>query len=108
MGCCAPRSAGFFALPESLSLLTPDRHCFLIRSSPSSAVLLIQAFLSYFQYINAETSAGGIAHWATSEVEGSLRTNATDWRAAWQAYIEGIIRVTKPYEISVGGPVIGK
>ncbi|KAL0951714.1 hypothetical protein HGRIS_008390 [Hohenbuehelia grisea] len=57
-------------------------------------------------YINAETTAGGIAHWATSEVAGDLRTNATDWKAAWQAYIQGIINVTAPNQITHGGPVI--
>lgn len=59
------------------------------------------------QYINAETTAGGIAHWATSEVAGNLRTNDTDWKAAWQDYIKGIIDVTAPNQISSGGPVIG-
>ncbi|KAF8238073.1 glycoside hydrolase family 35 protein [Tricholoma matsutake] len=58
-------------------------------------------------YINAETSAGGIAHWATSEVAGTLRTNDTDWMAAWQAYIQGIINITIPNQINGGGPVIG-
>ncbi|KAJ6579095.1 glycoside hydrolase family 35 protein [Mycena vulgaris] len=57
-------------------------------------------------YINAETTAGGIAHWATSEVAGQLRTNATDWQAAWQAYVQGIIEETAPNQISNGGPVI--
>jgi len=57
-------------------------------------------------YINAETSAGGIAHWTTSEVAGQLRTNATDWNAAWQAYIQGIIKVTAPNQITAGGPVV--
>ncbi|KAG6840788.1 hypothetical protein C0991_004328 [Blastosporella zonata] len=57
-------------------------------------------------YINAETTAGGIAHWATSEVAGTLRTNATDWRSAWQAYVQGIIDVTAPNQITQGGPVI--
>ncbi|RDB14620.1 putative beta-galactosidase A [Hypsizygus marmoreus] len=57
-------------------------------------------------YINAETSAGGIAHWATTEVAGTLRTNDTDWKAAWQAYIQGIIKVTAPNQIQHGGPVI--
>ncbi|KAG6827509.1 hypothetical protein H0H92_011481 [Tricholoma furcatifolium] len=57
-------------------------------------------------YINAETTAGGIAHWATSQVAGALRTNATDWQAAWQPYIEGIINVTAPNQITAGGPVI--
>ncbi|KAG5640758.1 hypothetical protein DXG03_007301, partial [Asterophora parasitica] len=58
------------------------------------------------QYINAETTAGGIAHWTTSEVAGSLRTNDTDWKEAWQAYIEGIIKVTAPNQITSGGPII--
>ncbi|KAL4259131.1 glycosyl hydrolase 35 family protein [Pleurotus pulmonarius] len=57
-------------------------------------------------YINAETTAGGIAHWATSEVAGNLRTGAADWKAAWQAYIQGIIKVTVPNQITEGGPVI--
>ncbi|KAF8877096.1 glycoside hydrolase family 35 protein [Infundibulicybe gibba] len=57
-------------------------------------------------YINAETSAGGIAHWATAEVAGALRTNATDWKAAWQPYIQGIIDQTTPNQITNGGPVI--
>ncbi|KAH8108699.1 glycoside hydrolase family 35 protein [Phellopilus nigrolimitatus] len=57
-------------------------------------------------YINAETTAGGIAHWVTSQVAGTLRTNATDYRDAWQDYISGIINVTKPNQITEGGPVI--
>ncbi|KAI9452442.1 glycoside hydrolase family 35 protein [Russula earlei] len=57
-------------------------------------------------YINAETTAGGIAHWVTSQTEGSLRTNATDFHAAWQDYIEGIIIQTAPNQITEGGPVI--
>jgi beta-galactosidase GanA len=57
-------------------------------------------------YINAETTAGGIAHWITSEVEGILRTNATTYHAAWQDYIKGIIRITVPNQITNGGPVI--
>ncbi|KAJ6585751.1 glycoside hydrolase family 35 protein [Mycena capillaripes] len=57
-------------------------------------------------YINAETSAGGIAHWITAEVGGRLRTNDSDWTAAWQDYIQRIIDETVPYQINVGGPVI--
>lgn len=57
-------------------------------------------------YINAETTAGGISHWATTEVAGKLRTNATDWRDAWLPYIQGVIDETVPYQISSGGPVI--
>jgi hypothetical protein len=59
-------------------------------------------------YINAETTAGGIAHWVTSETEGSLRTNATDFNATWQDYIQGIISEASPNQITEGGPIIGK
>ena len=43
-----------------------------------------------------------------SEVAGQLRTNATNWRAAWKDYIQGIITVTAPNQITAGGPVIGQ
>ncbi len=58
-------------------------------------------------YINAETTAGGIAHWATSQVAGTMRTNATDFRQSWQDYMAGIINTTEPNQITKGGPVIG-
>lgn len=58
-------------------------------------------------YINAETTAGGIAHWVTSEVPGRLRTNESEWFESWQAYVTAIIEETAPYQISEGGPVIG-
>ena len=57
-------------------------------------------------YINAETTAGGLAHWATT-LPGDLRTNATAYRDAWQDYIKGIAEVTVPNQITKGGPVIG-
>ncbi|TFY54520.1 hypothetical protein EVG20_g9672, partial [Dentipellis fragilis] len=57
-------------------------------------------------YINAETTAGGIAHWVTSQIAGELRTNATDFRASWQDYIHGIIEQTEKNQITNGGPVI--
>ncbi|KAJ6612834.1 glycoside hydrolase family 35 protein [Mycena sp. CBHHK59/15] len=57
-------------------------------------------------YINAETSAGGLAHYLTSEVAGHLRTNDSDFTEVWQDYIKGIIKETAPYQINVGGPVI--
>ncbi|KAI0301135.1 glycoside hydrolase superfamily [Multifurca ochricompacta] len=57
-------------------------------------------------YINAETTAGGIAHWVTSQTAGVLRTNATDFSAAWQQYIQGIIAQTTPNQITEGGAVI--
>ncbi|KAJ7627105.1 glycoside hydrolase family 35 protein [Roridomyces roridus] len=57
-------------------------------------------------YINAETSAGGIAHWITTEVSGRLRTNDSDWTASWQQYVKAIAEETAPYQIHRGGPVI--
>ncbi|KAI0632368.1 glycoside hydrolase superfamily [Trametes polyzona] len=57
-------------------------------------------------YINAETTAGGIAHWATTEVAGALRTNASDWTAAYEPYINGIIEETRPHQVTAGGPVL--
>ncbi|OCH94229.1 hypothetical protein OBBRIDRAFT_789567 [Obba rivulosa] len=57
-------------------------------------------------YINAETTAGGIAHWVTSRTAGELRTNATDFAATWPGYINEIIAQTKPAQVSAGGPVL--
>ncbi|KAH9850132.1 glycoside hydrolase superfamily [Lenzites betulinus] len=57
-------------------------------------------------YINAETTAGGIAHWATSKVAGELRTNVSDWNAAYEPYVDGIIKGTLPHQVSSGGPVL--
>ena len=42
-------------------------------------------------YINAETTAGGLALWATSLIAGELRTNDTGVRASWELYVHGII-----------------
>ncbi|KAL0060739.1 hypothetical protein AAF712_012471 [Marasmius tenuissimus] len=57
-------------------------------------------------YINAETTAGGVPHWTTTELAGEIRTNASDWRDAWQDYIDGIIERTRDNQITEGGPVI--
>ncbi|KAJ4470950.1 glycoside hydrolase family 35 protein [Lentinula aciculospora] len=57
-------------------------------------------------YINAESTAGGIAHWITTEIAGQLRTNASDYTDAWTDYILGIINQTSPNQITEGGPVI--
>lgn len=85
-----------------LSLLT---ECRSIREFP--------VYLQLFVYltndkINAETTAGGIAHWATSLVAGELRTNATDFQEAWTPYIDMIANTTVPNQITHGGPIIGK
>lgn len=52
-------------------------------------------------------TAGGIAHWATSQVAGDLRTNATDYRDTWTPYIEEVSKLTAPNQVTEGGPVIG-
>ncbi|KAF8744275.1 Beta-galactosidase, domain 3, partial [Rhizoctonia solani] len=57
-------------------------------------------------YINAETSAGGIPHWVTTEVQGHLRTNASDYAAAWAPYVKAISEAVKGYQVNEGGPVV--
>ena len=42
-------------------------------------------------YINAETTAGGVALWATSTIAGELRTNDTGVRESWELCSNGII-----------------
>ncbi|PPQ66179.1 hypothetical protein CVT24_000156 [Panaeolus cyanescens] len=56
--------------------------------------------------LRPETTAGGLSHWATSEVTGQLRSNASDWQAAWTPYIGRVIKDTIPNQINHGGPVI--
>ncbi|QRW10069.1 glycoside hydrolase family 35 protein [Ceratobasidium sp. AG-Ba] len=61
-------------------------------------------------YINAEVSAGGIPHWVTSEVSGHLRTNNTDYAAAWEPYVDAIADIVEKGNWQIGdktgGPVI--
>lgn len=102
------RPGDFFLLWFSVnvdSIVFKGPVSFFLKTRYSRVKPINDSFL--FKYINAETTAGGIAHWATSEVAGQLRTNATDWKAAWQDYIQGIINVTAPNQITAGGPVIG-
>jgi hypothetical protein len=49
-----------------------------------------------------------VSHWITSQVAGELRTNARDWQTAWQDYVKNDITETAPYQVSEGGPVMGK
>ncbi|KAK4700277.1 hypothetical protein P7C70_g5971, partial [Phenoliferia sp. Uapishka_3] len=56
-------------------------------------------------YINAETTAGGFPGWVTT-LKGRLRSNDSDYVAAWTPYIQEICKIVKPYQISEGGPVI--
>ncbi|KAG6889848.1 hypothetical protein C0992_003827 [Termitomyces sp. T32_za158] len=79
--------------------------------NPAPGVVDFDSFRALQPLYDAAKAAGiwivlRPAHWATSQVAGELRTNASDWRAAWQAYIHGIIDVTAPNQITNGGPVI--
>ncbi|CAE6527422.1 unnamed protein product [Rhizoctonia solani] len=56
-------------------------------------------------YINAETSAGGIPHWVT-QIQGHLRTNASDYAAAWAPYVKAVSEAVKGYQVNEGGPVV--
>jgi Glycosyl hydrolases family 35 len=62
--------------------------------------------LIYVIQINAETTAGGLALWSTSETTGMLRTNATSWTDAWTPYIQAIGKVVALNQITNGGPII--
>ncbi|KAH9849470.1 glycoside hydrolase superfamily [Lenzites betulinus] len=57
-------------------------------------------------YINAETTAGGLALWSTSLVEGDVRANSTTWNAAYQPYVSNIIDLTKSNQVTEGGPML--
>ncbi|KAI0079138.1 hypothetical protein K474DRAFT_1592617 [Panus rudis PR-1116 ss-1] len=59
-----------------------------------------------FVQVNAELSAGGLAHWSTSLVSSPVRTNATDFRDAWTPYIEAMADVVERNQITNGGPII--
>ncbi|OSC98180.1 glycoside hydrolase family 35 protein [Trametes coccinea BRFM310] len=57
-------------------------------------------------YINAETTAGGLALWSTSLVEGAVRINSTSWNVAYQPYVSKIIEASKPNQVTEGGPML--
>ena len=57
-------------------------------------------------YINAETTAGGLALWSLSLTNSTLRTNASDIEHAWMPYIRSIIDQTTSNQVSQGGPVM--
>lgn len=57
-------------------------------------------------YINAETTAGGLALWTTSRTRSELRTNASDIEDSWMPYLRSVVEETAPHQISNGGVVI--
>ncbi|ORY56836.1 beta-galactosidase [Pseudomassariella vexata] len=56
-------------------------------------------------YINAEVTGGGYPGWL-QRVKGLLRTNAPDYLAATDNYMENIGKIIAKYQITEGGPVI--
>ncbi|KAH9948330.1 glycoside hydrolase superfamily [Amylocystis lapponica] len=56
--------------------------------------------------INAETTAGGIALWATSRTSSEFRTNATDFEDAWTPYIAQVASYVVPNQVSNNGPIL--
>ncbi|PIL34795.1 hypothetical protein GSI_02582 [Ganoderma sinense ZZ0214-1] len=57
-------------------------------------------------YINGEATSGGLSHWITSQIAGTVRTNDTDWTAAYRPYISGVINETVHNQVTEGGPLI--
>jgi len=53
-------------------------------------------------YINAETTAGGMATW-TTRLNVTLRTNATEFEQAWTPYLSAIADIVKPRQIRWDG-----
>ena len=62
--------------------------------------------LYVLKQINAETTAGGLALWSTSLVEGEVRQNTTSWNAAYKPYVSAIIDSVRPHQVTEGGPIL--
>ncbi|KAH8203940.1 hypothetical protein TruAng_001882 [Truncatella angustata] len=56
-------------------------------------------------YINAEVSGGGFPGWL-QRIEGTLRTNASDYLAATENYMTSVIQTIAGAQITNGGPII--
>ncbi|KAG7096341.1 hypothetical protein E1B28_003785 [Marasmius oreades] len=55
-------------------------------------------------YINAESAGGGIPSWASNQA-GLARTNASDYKEAWEPYIRKFSEESAPYQYP-DGPLI--
>ncbi|KAM5536288.1 hypothetical protein V8D89_010065 [Ganoderma adspersum] len=56
--------------------------------------------------MNGEATSGGLSHWITSQIAGTVRTNDTDWTAAYRLYISGVINQTVHNQVTEGGPLL--
>ncbi|KAJ5085667.1 hypothetical protein N7532_010438 [Penicillium argentinense] len=57
-------------------------------------------------YVNAETSAGGFALWASNGQMGSARTSASSYYEKWRPWILKVGEIIAKNQITNGGPVI--
>ncbi|KAN0065375.1 hypothetical protein ACQY0O_001211 [Thecaphora frezii] len=94
-------------------------HWGLIQPSPNPATINLSGVndLDYFltvanevglyvivrpgPYINAETTAGGMALW-TTRLNAILRTNDTAWQDAWKPYIRAVAEVVTKHQLTFG------
>jgi beta-galactosidase len=57
-------------------------------------------------YVNAETSAGGFALWASNGQMGSARTSDSAYYKLWYPWIQEVGKIIAANQITNGGPVI--
>ncbi|KAF8598092.1 glycoside hydrolase family 35 protein [Ceratobasidium sp. AG-I] len=57
-------------------------------------------------YVNAETTAGGFALWATTGAYGTLRNNDTRYTEAWLPYMERYTSILSKHQVTNGGNLV--
>ncbi|KAG5634382.1 hypothetical protein H0H81_002169, partial [Sphagnurus paluster] len=57
-------------------------------------------------YINAETTAGGLALWTTTGAYGGLRNNDPRYTAAWKPFFTRINQIAAKYQLTRGGTIL--
>ncbi|CAE6472303.1 unnamed protein product [Rhizoctonia solani] len=57
-------------------------------------------------YVNAETTAGGFALWATTGAYGTLRNNDTRYTDAWMPYMKQYTSILEKHQITKGGNLV--
>ncbi|EUC54059.1 glycoside hydrolase family 35 protein, partial [Rhizoctonia solani AG-3 Rhs1AP] len=57
-------------------------------------------------YVNAETTAGGFALWATTGAYGALRNNDTRYTDAWMPYMKQYTSILEKHQITKGGNLV--
>lgn len=57
-------------------------------------------------YVNAETTAGGFALWATTGAYGTLRNNDTRYTDAWLPYMKQYTTILEKHQVTKGGNLL--